>query len=117
MRRRVGLLMGEGMPRAYSGDLRIRVIGAVEGGLATGGRGIDGDRLGWSMAADGEFGGQVTEEPQPLAAGGACVVVIGTDRGGSRSHPGGDPRAVGGARDPGGGQLDLAVLRSARHQL
>src|SRR5215831_10193773 len=38
------------------------------------------------MAADGEFGGQVTEGPQPLAAGGACVMVIGADRGGSRPH-------------------------------
>ena len=90
------------------GDLRIRVIGAVEGGLsARGGRGgwgggIDSDRLGWSVAADGEFGGQVTEGPQPLAAGGACAMVIGADRGGSRSHPGGDRRAVGGARDSGG---------------
>src|SRR5215813_13746103 len=28
------MLLGDGMPRAYSGDLRIRVIGAVEGGLS-----------------------------------------------------------------------------------
>jgi hypothetical protein len=28
------MLFGRGVPRAYSGDLRIRVIGAVEGGLS-----------------------------------------------------------------------------------
>ena len=28
------MLLGDGMPRAYSGDLRVRVIGAVEGGLS-----------------------------------------------------------------------------------
>jgi transposase len=28
------MLLGDGMPRAYSGDLRVRVIRAVEGGLS-----------------------------------------------------------------------------------
>ena len=28
------MLLGDGMARAYSGDLRVRVIGAVEGGLS-----------------------------------------------------------------------------------
>jgi len=57
------------------------VIRAVEGGLsaraAAGGRGIDGDRLGWSVAADREFGGQITEGAQPLAIGGAYELAIG----------------------------------------
>src|SRR5215469_13823486 len=117
------MLLGDGMPRAYSGDLRVRVIGAVEGGLSArgaarrGGRGIDGDRLGWSVAADREFRGQITEGPQPLATGGADELAIGANHSASRSHAGGDPRALGRARGSGGGEFYLAVLRPTRHQL
>jgi len=98
----------------------VRVIRAVEGGLsaraAAGGRGIDGDRLGWSMAADREFGGQITEGAQPLAIGGAYELAIGANHGANRSHAGGDRRALGGARGASSRQLDLAVLRPTRHQ-
>src|SRR5215469_12989637 len=109
------MLLGDGMARAYSGDLRVRVIGAVEGGLSAraaarrlGVGESTADRLGWSVAADREFRGQITEGPQPLATGGADELAIGANHSASRSHAGGDPRALGRARGSGGGEFDLA---------
>src|SRR5215471_15344090 len=93
-----------------------RPVGAW-GGASVGDRGIDGDRLGWSVAADREFRGQITEGPQPLATGGADELAIGANHSAGRSHAGGDPRALGRARGSGGGEFDLAVLRPTRHQL
>src|SRR5262249_57581512 len=87
------------------------------GGGWVGGGGIDGDRLGWSVAADREFRGQITEGPQPLATGCSDELAIGANHSASRSHAGGDPRALGRARGSGGGEFDLAVLRPTRHQL
>src|SRR5215472_14906427 len=118
------MLLGDGMPRAYSGDLRVRVIGAVEGGLSARGA---GRRLGvgestatawvgrWRRTGSSEV--QITEGPQPLATGGADELAIGANHSASRSHTGGDPRALGRARGSGGGEFDLAVLRPTRHQL
>jgi hypothetical protein len=68
---------------------------SARGGTSAGGRGIDGDRLGWSVAADGEFGGEITKGPQPLATGGACKLAVGANHRANRSHAGGNPRAPG----------------------
>ena len=118
------MLLGDGMARAYSSDLRIRVIRAVEGGFSARGA---GRRLGigestatawvgrWRRTGQGR--GQVAEGPQPLAAEAAQRLAIGADRRACRSHPGRDPRVAGRARRPGWGELDLAVFRPARHQL
>src|SRR5215472_9870082 len=74
-----------------------RPVGA-RGGASVGGRGIDGDRLGWSVVADRAFRSQITEGPQPLATGGADELAIGANHSASRSHAGGDPRALGRVR-------------------
>src|SRR3954447_6272307 len=118
------MLLGDGMARAYSSDLRVRVIRAVEGGFfgarsgaPIGYRRVDGDRLGWPLEADRECRGQIAEGPQPLTAEGAHGLAIGADRRAGRSHSGRDPRAARRAWRWRWCELDLAVFRPAWHQL
>ena len=69
----VGGRHAEGLFGGFAGSRDWRRGGrlvSARGGTSAGGRGIDGDRLGWSVAADREFRGQITEGPQPLATGG-----------------------------------------------
>jgi hypothetical protein len=63
--------------------------------------------LNWPVAADGEFGGQVTAGPQPLAAGGAqsLLLALFSERTDLTLEEIREQLAV---RGSGGGQLDLA---------
>jgi hypothetical protein len=63
--------------------------------------------LNWPVAAGGEFGGQVTAGPQPLAAGGAqsFLLALVSERADLTLEEIREQLAV---RGSGGGQLDLA---------
>ena len=79
------MLLGDGMPRAYSGDLRIRVIGAVEGGLSARGA---ARRLGvgastatawvgrWRRTGSSEAKSQKGRSRSPLAAHASWLLAL-----------------------------------------
>ena len=79
------MLLGDGMPRAYSGDLRIRVIRAVEGGLSARGA---ARRLGvgestapawigrWRRTGSFEARSQKGRSRSPLAAHAAFLLAL-----------------------------------------
>ena len=79
------MLLGDGMPRAYSSDLRIRVIRAVEGGLSARGA---ARRLGvgestatawvgrWRATGNAEAKSQKGRSRSPLAAHEAFLLAL-----------------------------------------
>src|SRR5262245_27159471 len=59
---------------------------------------IDSDGLGWPLATNWQYRGDIAEGAPALAAGGTRGLAFAADRGPGGSHPGRDPRAVGRAR-------------------
>jgi|SRR5215467_875952 len=117
------MLLGDGMPRAYSGDLRIRVIGAVEGGLSARGA---ARRLGvgestatawvgrWRRTGSSEAKSQKGRSRSPLAAHAPWLLALIAAEADLTLEEIGERLAARGIQV---GQFDLVVLRSARHQL
>jgi transposase len=108
------MLLGDGMARAYSSDLRIRVIRLVEDGFTARGA---GRRLGigestatawvgrWRRTGSAEAKLQKGRSRSPLKPHAAWLLALIGERAARR------------AGCAGWGEFDLAVFRPARHQL